>query len=61
MCTQLSRKEYIFSRWDAIDENVKRMIFNEFKLRHNGCYTEKDLLNFLEKKILGSPKKIATA
>jgi len=61
MCTPLTRRECILSRWDAIDENLKRLLFNEFKFKHNGCYTERDLLNFLEKKLLGSLQKIANA
>jgi hypothetical protein len=51
MNTQPTRKECIYSYWDTIDEDTKRAIFHEFKIKHKGCYTEKDLLNFLEKKL----------
>lgn len=55
MCTQPTRKERIFSHWDNTDVNVQRTIFNEFKIKHKGCYTRKDLMNFLEQKLLGRP------
>lgn len=45
------RKEYIFSRWDAIDENRKRIIFNEFILKSRGFYTQQVFLTFLENKL----------
>jgi hypothetical protein len=61
MRKQLTRKQCILARWDAADDNLQRVIFNEFKFRHKGCYTERDLLNFLEKKLLGSQDKMASA
>jgi hypothetical protein len=50
MCTPQTRKECIFSRWDATDDDMQLVIFEEFKKKYKGCYTERDLLNFLEKK-----------
>lgn len=57
----LTRKECILACWDRADENLKHLIFNEFKSRHKGCYTERDLLNFLEKKLLKSKDTMAAA
>ncbi len=61
MNIQLTKKETIFSDWDATDEEIKQLIFDEFKIKHKGCYTEKDLLNFLEKKLLRPPEPLANA
>jgi len=44
--------EEIYSHWDAIDEEEKRHIFNAFKLKYNGCYKRRDLLNFLELRLM---------
>ncbi|GEM_PF-4435218 len=58
MCTTLTRRDCIFSRWNSTDEDLKQVIFNEFRLQHRGCYTAKDLLNFLEKKLLKTSEQV---
>ncbi|KJR99773.1 MAG: hypothetical protein VR65_15055 [Desulfobulbaceae bacterium BRH_c16a] len=50
----MSKKETIYSRWEVADEDKKRRIFNEFKLKYRGCFTEKDLLSFLEEGVQNS-------
>lgn len=52
MCTPLTRRECIYSCWDATDDDMKHMIINEFRISYKGCYTQRALLNFLEKKLL---------
>jgi hypothetical protein len=59
MCMSMAIKERIFSRWDAVDDAVQRMLMNEFKVKHKGCYTEKDLLTFLEARLPKASKKVA--
>lgn len=53
----MSKKETIYSRWEVADEDKKRRIFNEFKLKYRGCFTEKDLLSFLERKLSADAPK----
>ncbi len=55
MCTQPTRQEHIFSHWDSTEEKVQQTIFDEFKSKYQGCYTQRDLMNFLEQKLLGIP------
>ena len=52
MCIPINKKEYIYSRWDSTTEDTKRLIFNEFRMKHRGYYTEKAFLCFLEKKLI---------
>ncbi len=61
MCTPQTRRERIFLRWDATDSHTQRMIFNEFKMKHQGCYSQRDLLNFLEKKLMQTPETAANS
>lgn len=52
MRLRVDRKEYIYGRWDLIDDEVQRAIFSEFKMKYRGFYTEKEFLRFLERKLV---------
>ena len=49
MCTVPSRQETVFARWHATDEQLKQLLFNEFRKKYRGCYSREELLDFLEK------------
>jgi len=49
MCTVPSRQEAVFARWHATDEQLKQLLFNEFRKKYRGCYSRNELLDFLEK------------
>jgi len=51
MSVSTCRKEIIFNRWDTIEEMKKNRLFNEFKLKQKGFYTQRDFLQFLERKL----------
>ena len=61
MGTTLTKRDCIFSRWDSTDDGLKQVIFNEFRMHHRGCYTAKDLLDFLEKKLLKASEQVMIA
>jgi hypothetical protein len=48
----IDQKEYIYRRWDLINDEVQRAIFSEFKMKNRGFYTEKEFLSFLERKLV---------
>lgn len=52
MCMRVDQKEYIYSRWDLITDEVQRAIFSEFKMKYRGFYTKKEFLKFLERKLV---------
>ncbi len=60
MGTPLTRKDRIISLWETTDDDTQRFIFNEFKTKHRRCYTERDLLNFLELKLMRPPAASTT-
>jgi len=51
MSMSTCRKEVIFNRWETIEEIKQNKLFNEFKLRQKGFYTQKDFLQFLERRL----------
>ncbi len=46
------RKDYVYSLWDATDEDKKHLMINEFRLKYRGSYTQQIFLTFLEDKLL---------
>lgn len=59
MAIPREHKEYLFSLWDAADEQEKRTIAEEFRKKYKGTYTQKDFLDFIEQHLVHNSAKVS--